>query len=37
MGKYRTIFYVSIIYAIGQGVLTIGAIGDEEIPGLPAS
>jgi len=37
LGKYRTILYVSIIYAIGQIVLTVGAIGDEEIPGLPAS
>ena len=37
MGKYRTIFYVSILYAIGQGVLTVGAIGEEELPGLPAS
>ena len=40
-GKYRTIFYISIVYAIGQMVLTIGAIGDTEgindgIEGLPA-
>ena len=25
-GKFRTIFYISIIYAIGQIVLTIGAV-----------
>lgn len=38
-GKYRTIFYVSIVYAVGQVVLTIGAVGDSEegIPGLPAA
>uniref|UniRef100_A0A0K2T106 Oligopeptide transporter 1 n=1 Tax=Lepeophtheirus salmonis TaxID=72036 RepID=A0A0K2T106_LEPSM len=38
-GKFRTIFYISILYAIGQVVLTIGAIGNgaEGIPGLPAS
>ena len=40
-GKYRTIFYLSILYAIGQAILTIGAIGDTEginegIDGLPA-
>ena len=39
LGKFRTIFYVSIVYAIGQVVLTVGAIGDSEegIPGLPAT
>ena len=41
VGKFRTIFYISIIYAIGQLVLTVGAIGDDEAPnegiaGLPA-
>lgn len=41
VGKFRTIFYISIIYAIGQIILTIGAIGDTEngnegISGLPA-
>ena len=40
-GKYRTIFYLSILYAIGQAILTVGAIGDTEginegIKGLPA-
>lgn len=25
LGKFRTIFYISIIYAIGQIVLTVGA------------
>ena len=41
VGKFRTIFYISIIYALGQIILTIGAIGDtsngnEGISGLPA-
>jgi solute carrier family 15 oligopeptide transporter 1 len=41
VGKFRTIFYISIIYAIGQIVLTIGAVGNTEngnegISGLPA-
>ena len=41
VGKFRTIFYISIVYAIGQIVLTIGAIGDTDngndgIEGLPA-
>ena len=40
-GKFRTIFYVSIVYAIGQMVLTLGAVGNTEgdnqgIDGLPA-
>ena len=40
-GKYRTIFYISLVYALGQMVLTLGAIGDdsggnEGIEGLPA-
>ena len=33
-GKFRTIFYISIIYAIGQIVLTIGSIGLNEDDGL---
>jgi solute carrier family 15 oligopeptide transporter 1 len=42
VGKFRTIFYISIIYAIGQIVLTIGAVGNTEngnegISGLPAN
>lgn len=38
-GKFRTIFYISMVYAIGQIVLTVSAIGDSEegIPGLPAT
>jgi len=41
VGKFRTIFYISIVYALGQIILTIGAIGDtsngnEGISGLPA-
>ena len=40
-GKYRTIFYISLVYALGQMILTLGAIGDdtegnEGIHGLPA-
>ena len=40
-GKYRTIFYISLIYAVGQMILTLGAVGDTEdgnegIDGLPA-
>ena len=40
-GKYRTIFYISLVYALGQIVLTLGAVGDttagnEGIVGLPA-
>ena len=40
-GKYRTIFYISLVYALGQIVLTLGAVGDtsegnEGIDGLPA-
>ena len=30
VGKFRTIFYISIIYAMGQAVLTIGAVGNTE-------
>jgi len=39
LGKFRTIFYISIIYVIGQGTLAFGAIpGSEDangIEGLP--
>ena len=40
-GKYRTIFYISLVYALGQIILTLGAVGDktdgnEGIEGLPA-
>ena len=40
-GKYRTIFYISLVYAVGQIVLTLGAVGDttegnQGIEGLPA-
>ena len=37
LGKFKTIFYISIVYAIGQAVLSIGAIPDTEegIPGMP--
>ena len=27
LGKFRTIFYISIVYAIGQIVLTIASVG----------
>ena len=41
VGKFRTIFYISIVYALGQIILTIGAIGDDSsgndgIHNLPA-
>ena len=41
-GKFKTILYLSIVYAIGEVVLTIGSIGDTEegnegIKGLPAA
>jgi len=41
VGKFRTIFYISIVYALGQIILTVGAIGDDTsgndgIHGLPA-
>ena len=29
-GKYRTILYIGILYAIGQGVLSFGAVGNGE-------
>ena len=36
-GKFRTIFYLSILYAIGQSILAFGAVSDSEygIEGLP--
>ena len=42
LGKFRTIFYLATIYAIGEIILTVGAIGDTEdgnegIEGLPAA
>ena len=42
LGKFKTIMYLSIVYAIGEILLTIGAIGDringnEGIKGLPAA
>ena len=38
-GKFKTIFYIAIVYAVGQVVLTVGSIGGSEsgIPGLPAT
>ena len=41
-GKFKTILYLSIVYAIGEAVLTVGSIGNtkdgnEGIEGLPAS
>ena len=41
LGKFRTILYLATIYAIGEIILTIGAIGNtqngnEGIEGLPA-
>jgi len=37
VGKYRTIFYIGIMYAIGQATLSLGAVGRGEggIPGFP--
>lgn len=40
-GKFRTILYVSLVYALGQIILSVGAIGDKTeandgIKGLPA-
>ena len=42
LGMFKTIFYVSVVYVIGELVLTIGAIGDtsngnQGIPGMPAA
>ena len=41
LGKFKTIFYLATIYAIGEVILTIGSIGNTEngndgIKGLPA-
>ena len=41
LGKFKTIFYLAIVYVIGELVLTLGAIGDtsdgnEGIEGMPA-
>jgi len=37
VGKYRTIFYIGIMYAIGQATLALGAVGRGEggIPNFP--
>ena len=37
LGKFKTIFYISIIYTIGQGVLSLGSFPDTEcgILGMP--
>ena len=42
LGKFRTIFYLAIIYIIGELVLTLGAVGDtsdgnEGLEGMPAA
>ena len=42
IGKFKTIFYVSLIYGIGQLVITLGSVGDttdgnEGISGLPTT
>ena len=29
-GKYRTILYIGMLYAIGQAVLALGAVGNGE-------
>ena len=29
-GKYRTILYIGMLYAIGQGVVALGAVGNGE-------
>ncbi len=36
-GKFKTIFYISILYAVGQATLTIGAVPDtpQGIAGMP--
>lgn len=36
LGKYRTIFYLALLYAAGQIILTLGSVGEEGITGLPA-
>jgi dipeptide/tripeptide permease len=37
LGKFKTIFYISIVYAIGQITLSLGAVPDTAmgIPGMP--
>ncbi len=37
LGKFRTIFYISCVYVVGQAVLSLGAVpGDRRgIPGMP--
>ncbi len=37
LGKFKTIFYISIVYAIGQVTLSLGAVPDspEGISGMP--
>ena len=39
LGKFKTIFYISIVYAIGQCILAFGAVPSSEeadgIEGLP--
>ena len=37
LGKFKTIFYISIIYTIGQAVLSLGSFPDTEcgISGMP--
>ncbi len=39
LGKFRTIFYMSLVYLLGQSVLAVGAVpsGEErwDIAGLP--
>jgi len=42
VGKYRTILYIGILYAIGQGILAFGAVGNgpegiEGFPNMPVS
>ncbi|TRY69566.1 hypothetical protein TCAL_07633 [Tigriopus californicus] len=39
LGKFRTIFYISILYAVGQLILSLGAVPNEawNLPQLPLS
>jgi dipeptide/tripeptide permease len=42
LGKFRTIFYLCLIYILGELVLTLGAVGDttdgnQGIDGMPAA
>ena len=34
VGKYRTIFYIGIMYAIGQAILSLGAVGSRGEGGI---